>query len=321
MEELWKDIDRYDGRYQISSLGRIRSVDRWITDKSGRRGKVPGRMMKIHIDDIVLPYAVLFDGDKYYNEYVQKLMAEVFFNTSEILCHVDNDYTNNSIVNLVRKSEYYSNPDWRDISGWEGFYQVSKHGEIRSLDRYVQSKNNTLRIAKGRIIQPDVVDSGYKYFHMYDPKRNSGRKQQFCLVHRAVAEQWIPNPENKPCVNHLDGNKLNNSVSNLEWVTYKENTAHAIEFGLIDYSNREFTECMKENFDKWNDKQKRPVKIIETGHSFDSMTACANFLNEKCGASDIKQAATNGTQIYGVHVKFVGDETERTKPKNYSNYS
>lgn len=70
--------------------------------------------------------------------------------------------------------------------------------------------------------------SGYLKITIYFPE---GLKQY--NVHRLVAEQYIPNPENLPCVNHKDGNKHNNAVSNLEWCTYKENSEHASEMGLF----------------------------------------------------------------------------------------
>lgn len=99
---------------------------------------------------------------------------------------------------------------WKDIKGYEGLYQVSNLGRIR------------------KIVLQSVSKNGYKSFNLI-----KGNHKQVMKVHRAVAEAFIPNPNNKPQVNHIDGNKQNNNVSNLEWVTTSENMIHAIKSGLV----------------------------------------------------------------------------------------
>lgn len=107
---------------------------------------------------------------------------------------------------------------WKDVKGYEGYYQISNLGNVMSL------KFNHADIR--RLIKP-FDNGGYNMvcFNL------NGVSKKF-LVHRLVAEAFIPNHENKPCVNHIDGNKRNNSVENLEWVTKSENTRHAIRIGL-----------------------------------------------------------------------------------------
>ena len=81
----------------------------------------------------------------------------------------------------------------------------------------------------GKIIKTHLC-AGYPSY-----TESINNKQRNVFVHRKVAETYIPNPNNLPCVNHIDGNKLNNDVSNLEWVTHKENSQHASKMGLNDY--------------------------------------------------------------------------------------
>jgi len=81
-----------------------------------------------------------------------------------------------------------------------------------------------------RVMSSRVSNTGYKRVGLCI----DGKKKEFA-VHRLVAFRWVNNPKNKPCVNHKDGNKLNNDVENLQWVTYKENTNHALENGLMGY--------------------------------------------------------------------------------------
>lgn len=99
---------------------------------------------------------------------------------------------------------------WRPVSGFDGVYEVSSSGEVRNA-------------VTGRVLR-QWENHGYKYVSF-----NRGGKKTGHRVHRLVAVAFIPNPENKPTVNHLNGVKTDNNVSNLEWCTYQENERHSVD--------------------------------------------------------------------------------------------
>jgi len=117
---------------------------------------------------------------------------------------------------------------WKPVVGWEEMYLVSNFGRIYSLDRRVGGPSLEGRVVKGRL-RKFLNVRGYFSVNLIDSKTKKSTRNG---VHVFVAQSFIPNPYNKPCVNHIDGNKQNNHVSNLEWVTYKENAQHAYKIGL-----------------------------------------------------------------------------------------
>lgn len=115
---------------------------------------------------------------------------------------------------------------WKPIPGYEGSYEVSNLGRVRSVDRYILTKNGKV-FKKGVIRKPKEDEDGYLRVNL---SKNGKKKEMF--VHRLVAITFIDNPNNLPVVNHKDGNKKNNTVENLEWCTRSENDKHAFKLGL-----------------------------------------------------------------------------------------
>jgi len=114
---------------------------------------------------------------------------------------------------------------WKDIEGFEGMYQVSSLGRIKSLERTVKGKWKTDTIYHELIRKPSTC----KPYNIVRLSKNG--KSFYKTVHRLVAMAFLPNIEEKPEVNHIDGNKKNNLLSNLEWVTRSENCVHYMKLG------------------------------------------------------------------------------------------
>ena len=151
---------------------------------------------------------------------------------------------------------------WKPIKGYEGIYDVSSLGRVRAYPR-IGSQTSNIRIMK---LQTDK--DGYRRIGL---KKYGVTKR--CSVHRLVAEAFIPNPDNKPQVNHKSGVKDQNNVENLEWVTQSENTIHSFRV-LGQKPNK--TNCRK-------------VKCVETAQIFLSAAEASRVLG--IGASEIRKVA------------------------------
>lgn len=122
---------------------------------------------------------------------------------------------------------------WKDIIDFEGCYQISSLGRIRSLDRFVTCRNGGVKLFKGKI--KNVSENRRRYKSICLSKNSKTKNFD---IHRLLAIHFIPNPGNKKEVNHIDGNRMNNDLSNLEWSTPSENALHAHKTGLISNTGR-----------------------------------------------------------------------------------
>lgn len=164
---------------------------------------------------------------------------------------------------------------WKDIDAYNGLYQVSDTGLVRSLDRTVVG-NGVDYIRKGKLMSLTKNSFGYlKVGFTVDGKTKS------ISVHRIVAEAFILNPENKKCVNHKDGDKTNNHISNLEWCTYSENSIHANKTGLSDFRKNRKAYSGEKNGNSLLTKE----QVIEIKSKYKPYTYSASMLAKEYGVS------------------------------------
>lgn len=168
---------------------------------------------------------------------------------------------------------------WKDIKGYEGLYQISSFGRVKSLERKVKARYN-YQLIKEKIRKLNKTTAGYLYVVLSKKGVN-----QTHLVHRLVAEAFLQkNEENLECINHIDENKENNSITNLEWCSYQYNNTYknihlrrnldAQKKIIIQY------DLDMNEIKRWNSLSEIP-KVLNI--SISNVIACCNYKRNHCG--------------------------------------
>lgn len=228
MEE-WKQIKGFEN-HEISNLGRVRVKKRRVINKNGEYQTHPEKYLKIHKKGITPYFYISKDSWRRKKQVsIIECLAETFLDydkEKDIAYTYKIDKPNLTLDDIVVEKNSSIGVLYKDLG--QGYVEVEKgyflntKGELYSMDRFIKRITGIVDFKVGKKIIPNYNKATNYYQYRTMSKCSKA-------VHRLVAETFIPNPNNLPCVNHIDGDRSNNSVENLEWVSYSDNLHHAYD--------------------------------------------------------------------------------------------
>lgn len=214
--------------------------------------------------------------------------------------------------------------EWKKVKGYEGYYEISNLGHLRSVDRYVIRKDGVRHFCKGKLISQNLNTDGYPQAKLCMNAQNTAVR-----IHRLVAEHFVPNPFNYQEVNHIDCDRSNNVYTNLQWCTHIENVQHSAKKGhykRYGSKNSNYRNVTLKEYYKNNPEEKKklarpgrtngratPIRMIvpdkNISFDFSYIGQCAKFLKSNGYVSQnvsINSIRNNITLSIKNHKKYHG---------------
>lgn len=200
------------------------------------------------------------------------------------------------------KSISLEGEEWRDVVGFEGLYKVSSFGRMASMNKTVKHWRG-IRTIKPRILSFAVSQRGY-----YQTNLTKNHKRFYIFVHRVVAQAFIPNIENKPAVDHIDRNKLNNNITNLRWCSLLENMNNP---NTVTYCKNIFS-------NDFRNKHLSPIIALKNGTVYKQYTSIKEAIADGFTGSSISSACVGRIKSHkGLQWMYLSDyESLTNKSKN-----
>lgn len=277
--EKWKTIEGFDEQVQVSNLGRVRRLGHYKMSTSNKYRFFPTIYYTLKNEKSQSWVSIKFNRT-ISTLSVKDLVARYFLpnpNNATLVEYINDDIRNNSISNLrwIEETKTKENEVWKDVLGFEGLYQVSNFGRIKSL-------------YNGNVTYGTLNKDGYMSYNLY-----KNRKRYRKLIHRLVAIAFIPNSENKKEIDHINCIRKDNRVENLRWVTPKENVNNPITIARlklrpINTMSKEARERLSKARKGKNILTKEQIEIIRLANSKPVVQLSLNgdFIKEWVSASE-----------------------------------
>ncbi len=246
-KEEWRDISSLNNNHQVSNFGRVRR-SRFYMSNGNVKNRKP-KLVKLSNRKEYPTVRLIIDG-KLMSLSVRGLMYEVFGNNSDLILP---KYRNikEIITNISREiNGIIYHEEWKLVPGWGDRYMISSFGRLKCISPASNSKS----IHQKEYLPKTFLAKCYTAKYIKVSLSHKG-KHFTAATHRLVAEVFVPNPDNKPFVNHKDLNNMNNHYTNLEWVTSRENTLHYYKTKNEIFNYQEFKKSLGKEKDMdfvWN---------------------------------------------------------------------
>jgi len=228
--EEWRPVVGWEQWYEVSDLGRARSVDRVVTYSNGVSRETKGQLLKVKTNRGGNVYVTLCKDGVCKCIRLDQLVAQAFVQRDEddeLVYHLNEDKGDCRATNLtwvplgvdiydylnLSCADVPSGEEWRPVVGWEALYEISDLGQLRSVTKRVTGKNGVDYTVSGRLLSLSTHGDRYIYAVL---KHNGVQKT--AAIHNLVAEAFLPNPNNYHIVHHKNGDKLDNRAANLMWM-------------------------------------------------------------------------------------------------------
>ena len=342
-QEEWRPIVGYEGLYEVSNMGNVRSLDRIAKWSNGKQNNgYKGKIKKPSVGEGGRLFVNLYKNGQCKRFSVSALVASAFLiNPLELPCvtHINGVVDDNRAENLryisyeelnkatalkkmaskppkpeepifVSPNEKYNQKaydeeEWLDIAGYEGIYQISSKGRVRSVDRCVVDSRGVSRRLDGKILKQHFrATGGYPSVHLYKDGVMST-----CAVHRLVARAFIACGKSTEGfeVDHIDCCNTNNDVNNLRYITHAQNMEHMKLHGRPNYNTDAIT--TPEMRKRSSDRLRRPV-VRSDGKTYESISEAAKDIGRTRTAVG-RAVNTLGAKCAGYTFKFLERPNQR----------
>lgn len=284
---IWRDVPDYS-TYEVSDEGDVRNK------KTGKLlAHASGKPSSVHTPTVSLVHSKTKNVSVYEVRFVVAcafLGADIHARPKPKFAHRDNDASNCRVSNLeILSAASLDGEIWKPIEGFETAYHISNLGRVKRVahvDVYTRKDSNKKvnRYVADKIIKTRESEEYYEINLRYQ------NKSEFRRVHRMVATAFLPNPDNLPEVNHINGNKHDNRVENLEWCTSRENVQHSIKTGLRKSR-------------KHVDGTRKQIRCVETGQVFNTAKEAAAYFHTE--PQYLSERADTGKSCHGYHFEKI----------------